>query len=689
MIQGTPFGGTATASNPMQEVLRVMDQVVDVMKNVAAAGGAWAEVNNTAKEFSHTFVQQGWVIRDIIQIAKFQSLGGGHGSGGLFGTGGGFAGSPGYGGGGGPGGFGGGVGGFPRGVSGYAYGGPGSAAPVPVAAGFRPWWGQDAGGAKPPAAWEGTGRAFPAAAGSTEAIASPLLSRLMKKMLDRGAGIPVEDLTSLFSHLTGGNPMGAKAFDRLFSYLHGIKNERNEPLFGQPELDLVDESYKQARKHRRRQKRTSQQLAKESDAQALQTQALKEDERNAQATRKSTLTTMAFGKAVAVASVFLEGLPKAIHLASFAATAASPDVMATFTNSLKLVAATFGTVLLPFIIKASRGLQDFAGWLDEGLNHGNWNPKDVQKLIDDTSISATRRDNIRQYVGKNWANYKEIARNPSGIYNEDLVHEFKILHKNLDDIHQAARAHGDNPEEAQKKWIHQTYTERGQELLKKRTQLAEFQANLSFPGDDIAKDIGLTTRKVAYGLRAVGPGLGINSEEEYQKILQEAVASGTTREKFNARMSDQYSPLFQATGVGWANAVYKHRGEKLADDEARMVAELTWLEKKTGFNDLFGKLGGKIGEKPKATQGRLTELIQAQGMLTSVVSGTQPAFLGAEEMYRRVQMQALTSDPLQQEIKNIQLKQLDAFLQTTKAIREHNAWIRSQAGLDIPENAAP
>src|SRR5581483_1526236 len=136
--------------------MKVMDEVVLVMKNLTASATAAAHTFDQAGEFASGITHRGMLIEHLLGHNRHER--------GVFDA---MAGIP------------------PRGEF-SSYTGNfrqtnnsfSAATASPQSQRGSSWWGEGAGFNKPPAAWEGTGRAFPSAPMSTEAAAGPLVNRI-------------------------------------------------------------------------------------------------------------------------------------------------------------------------------------------------------------------------------------------------------------------------------------------------------------------------------------------------------------------------------------------------------------------------------------------------------------------------------------------------------------------------------
>src|SRR5581483_11629926 len=303
-----------------------------------------------------------------------------------------------------------------------------------------------------------------------------------------------------------------------------------------------------------------------------------------------------FGNELTNSITGLLSFKKALNLAFTAASASSPDAMATFSNSFKLLMAQFGQFLQPALLKVSKWLQDTVQ--NDQLEDKFHSPKVVKSL---------------QELG-----------------------QVRLL--------QATQSEGSDVYKSQKKFL-DIAAHQNQDKLPTIIKYVQQQAEFTASKHEWAK----------------------NKVEELSSLVETADVFQNQVEKSKG-IFHWLNPL--PGGVDIANkTVTNEDREKLAEAKELLLKFegqlLAFQDFADGLNKKFDIPQLVLPNFRKGIKESAGEQIEKNpyqlGLLHSYASHTQPAFMGVEEMYKNVQLKALQNDPLQMEIKNIQLKQLEAM----------------------------
>jgi hypothetical protein len=119
------------------------------------------------------------------------------------------------------------------------------------------------------------------------------------------------------------------------------------------------------------------------------------------------------------------------------------------------------------------------------------------------------------------------------------------------------------------------------------------------------------------------------------------------------------------TRLSWpAPQVVKGRGQ----GAQRAGHEQQFNTAKEAFQEL---VLGKEFEGGKGYQGHRAQLFgAANGLLLDIQNRTQPGYFGADDIYKKIQLEALSRSPLEEKLLDINNRQLEALLQQINIMRK-------------------
>lgn len=350
---------------------------------------------------------------------------------------------------------------------------------------------------------------------------------------------------------------------------------------------------------------------------------------------------------------------KTLLYTSTALEAASPDAMSTLSGSWKLLFAQLGTTLVEPSAYLSSKLQQLAHNF-EGLN------PTVKKVVSGFAVvgagaallaAGLRATGLGSAIGWAWKNAPAGAGRLGGIAAAGGA-AIGATHYAVNHIvAKAAETEGlmDEAWEA------------------RRSKAKTYDQLIQTPGYKklaLAWDEGLqknTDRKVMVEQadRTVAGQL-----ERTEKLQAELHAmSGHVPDR------DMYKGGVAAIAAGVVRGFYN----KNVSREALVAKTAEYAEQSNVLQEMHqartalvtGNVGkfGAAPDKRQTSDRQNREAFQAYNMLLDIQSRTQPAYNSVEDIYKKVQLEALGESPLQQEIRRIQLQQLDALVKSSDYLK--------------------
>lgn len=183
------------------------------------------------------------------------------------------------------------------------------------------------------------------------------------------------------------------------------------------------------------------------------------------------------------------------------------------------------------------------------------------------------------------------------------------------------------------------------------------------------------------------------------QTIEESIKLNRDLQTGQAEVRDQWKEISDRPGVFWSHAIsYPFRSgglfglseKEMADRKSKGAEKQIQSlgEQEAELQVMRWKFGGAIPDLPgigkkNLLKNSLAELLNVQGLLTNVVSGTPPGYYDPEAFYKKIQLQALTQTPLEEEIKRIQLQQLDELLKSNSYLSK----LAEESGYTVPERA--
>jgi hypothetical protein len=80
--------------------------------------------------------------------------------------------------------------------------------------------------------------------------------------------------------------------------------------------------------------------------------------------------------------------------------------------------------------------------------------------------------------------------------------------------------------------------------------------------------------------------------------------------------------------------------------------------------------GRRFEGGPEAKARSQSQIQAAHGLLLSLQNATQPGYFGVEDVYKKIQLEALSRNPLEEEIRNIQKDQLQQLIEMNEILKQ-------------------
>jgi hypothetical protein len=324
--------------------------------------------------------------------------------------------------------------------------------------------------------------------------------------------------------------------------------------------------------------------------------------------------------------------------------AASPDAFATLTGSFKLLAAQLGTTLVPHAAKASVFIQGLANQfrqMDDGTKRlvgstAAWGLAGAAVIAITPRLlaAASALGSIGKGAGGLLAGGAKLAMSHPLAAGAAVV---------------AATAIGGG-----------MYLDRRANQYKEDEQKAEeeFQSGVAQRGRG----------EVEAGLKRE---YGSLAKEDQRKNVASDLEAAKQQEQQALRSYKRHRGLDQDIDINhttggmdylgkWATGLW-NRTSKSGREEGkqRLQAYEQARAKRVELEQYRDVLGGNFKDPEKLKGARNDALVAYNSALMDYQNRVQPAYYGVEDMGKKIQLDALSESPLQQEIRRIQLEQLE------------------------------
>lgn len=386
---------------------------------------------------------------------------------------------------------------------------------------------------------------------------------------------------------------------------------------------------------------------------------------SSQETETATKAVKAFGETLHDAAQRAKTLfQKGLMFGSVAAQSASPDAFATLSGSFKLLFAQLGTTLLPTVVKLSAYLQGLAHRF-EGASEG------TKKLVGSLTTWGIAGAGLVALSPQILA-FAKMARGAGKFTGINAALSWAGGMAQAHPITAGALALTGGA--AAMGWLpHQR--------VRALTELTDHDVNKS------SKEFNAELMRNSPEYKALeaikDPG---ERAAAYMKMAQEAASSQRkARRQFEAESGDHNpfealenpeirkklpwywkamdaSPLIQI----WKSPEFRKAAAGFNEDAIKEAK--TKLEGAESHQEMVSRIGKELlgGERQKSGTSLLDRKANmagaAQGLLLDLQSRVQPAYYSVEDIQKKIQLEALSESPLQQEIRRIQQDQLDILL---------------------------
>lgn len=328
---------------------------------------------------------------------------------------------------------------------------------------------------------------------------------------------------------------------------------------------------------------------------------------------------------------------KAMLFGSSAAEAASPDAFSTLSGSWKLLAASFGETLIPTVMTAAEALQDLAGWF-QALSPetkslvGSIGGVVIALSASAMAIRAVGLGGVASSVGKGLAN-------------------FAVAHPAMAGVGLAAGAAVGFGE----------YTNYLQQQRLEREQTS--RDTIQDEGYNLTRTSLEQTPVYRIAMRQTTPDAQMNYARTQRQLNLDALQRlNADRSQMTGANSSGIMAAVRGTWNSVFNADYLRENENTINSTNQRLNEATGtVNVLRGRDPNTGMTRSQRGEE---------DLMKAHGLLLSLQTRTQPGYFSPEDMYKKIQLEALTQDPLKEAILQINQRQLDAMLAGNASLRQ-------------------